>query len=171
MQRRRGVVALALAGALVMAACASDNKNGTAGTTSATTTGGSTTPTTAGALTDSFPEHGVTKDKIKIGISLVDYGPIKDFIDFDRGDEQQTAQVFIDEINKNGGVGGRMLDPTFVKYLSVGTADVLKKCTQLTEDEKVFAVVGLVYDPTGQGPLCYSKQHETVHVGFELREE
>ena len=168
MLRRRGVVALVLGGALVMAACASNTKTGTGGST--TTAGGaSTTPTTSGPLTASF--RGVTADSIKIGISLVDYKPIKDFIDFDRGDEQKTAQVFIDAINNAGGVGGRRLVPVFVKYLSVGTADLLKKCTQLTEDEKVFAVIGLVYDPTGQGPLCYSKQHQTVHIGFELRED
>ena len=34
-----------------------------------------------------------------------------DFVDFERGDQEKTAQVFVDYINDNGGVGGRKIVP------------------------------------------------------------
>ena len=38
----------------------------------------------------------VTADTIKVGIVIIDYDAIKDFVDFTRGDQQATAQVFVD---------------------------------------------------------------------------
>src|SRR5262245_54409430 len=57
--------------------------------------------------------HGVTKDKIKVGIAIIDYDSIADYVDFARGDQQKTAQVFVDYINENGGVLGRQIEPDY----------------------------------------------------------
>src|SRR4051812_42601487 len=87
-----------LLAALTIAACADDPKQ-SSGTSS---TGGGTTETTDGKLTDSF--RGVTAEAIKVGIVIVDYEAIKQFVDFHRGDQQKTAQIFVDWINENGGI-------------------------------------------------------------------
>ena len=66
MSRARSWVALALAAAMVFAACGSDNNTG--GTTTAG--GGGATTSTVGELTDSF--RGVTATEIKLGLAYVD---------------------------------------------------------------------------------------------------
>src|SRR5215212_288079 len=81
-----------LLGALTLAACADDPED-SSGTPS---TGGGTTETDGGKLTDSF--RGVTAATIKIGVVIVDYEAIKQFVDFHRGDQQKTAQIFVDWI-------------------------------------------------------------------------
>src|SRR4029078_6565723 len=52
----------------------------------------------------SSSQQGVTKDEIKIGIPLVDFDAIKDFVDYEFGDTEAISKVFVDDINKNGGV-------------------------------------------------------------------
>ncbi len=116
--------------------------------------------------------HGVSAKEIKLGIAIIDYDAIKDFVDFERGDQQKTAQIFVDYINKNGGVGGRKIVPFFKKYPPIPgqQPDPLSLCTSWTEDDGVFAVLGVFIDFTGQGLLCLTKEHNTVHIGHELEQ-
>jgi hypothetical protein len=164
--RGRSLAAALLAAVLVLAACGGDDDDDDV-------TGGPTT--TAGddgdgELTDSF--RGVTATAIKVGIVMVDYSAIADFVDFKRGDQQETAQILVDWINENGGIGGRKIDPVFVEYPPIPGMEPspLTICTQLTEDEQVFAVVGVFIDFTGDGQLCLSAEHDTVHIGHELQQ-
>jgi ABC-type branched-subunit amino acid transport system substrate-binding protein len=129
---------------------------------------------TLGASSSSLKDlgHGVTADKVKVGIAIIDYDSIADFVDFERGDQQKTAQIFVDYINDNGGVDGREIDPVYKTYEPIPgrTPDPLALCTSWTEDEDVFAVVGVFIDFTGQGLLCLTKEHNTVHIGHELEQ-
>jgi len=114
--------------------------------------------------------QGVTKDSIKVGIALIDFSAIKDFVDYKFGDTQKIAQVFVDDINKNGGINGRKIIPVFKKYPPIpgGKPDPLSLCTAWAEDDKVFAVLGVFIDFSGQGQLCLSKEHKVIHIGHEL---
>jgi ABC-type branched-subunit amino acid transport system substrate-binding protein len=114
--------------------------------------------------------QGVTKDSIKVGIALLDFSAIKDFVDYNFGDTQAVAQTFVDYINKNGGVDGRKIIPVYKKYPPIpgGKPDPLSLCTAWAEDDKVFAVLGVFIDFTGQGQLCLAKEHKVVHIGHEL---
>jgi len=135
------------------------------------TLGAGTTGASSGEkLTDSF--RGVTAKTIKIGIVIVDYESIKDFVDFHRGDQEETAQIFVDDINKNGGVGGRMLEPVYKTYTPIPGQEpgALSLCTSLTEDEEVFAVLGVFIDFTGDAQLCLTRDHKTIHIGHELEQ-
>jgi hypothetical protein len=73
-------------------------------------------------------------------------------------------------MNKNGGIAGRQIKPIYKSYVSIGSAGPLEACTKMTEDEKVFATVGVLYDPTGAGQLCFTKTHESILVTHELSE-
>ncbi len=118
----------------------------------------------------SSSQQGVTKDEIKIGVPLVDFDAIKDFVDYEFGDTEAISKVFVDDINKNGGINGRKLVPVYKKYPPIpgGKPDPLSLCTAFTEDDKVFAVVGVFIDFTGQGQECVTKQHNTIHIGHEI---
>ncbi|MEX0663249.1 MAG: ABC transporter substrate-binding protein [Acidimicrobiia bacterium] len=139
-------------------------------TLAAATSGASGGEVGGGKLTDSF--RGVDAETIKIGIVIVDYESIKDFVDFHRGDQEETAQIFVDWINDNGGVGGRIIDPVFKTYPPIPGQEpsALSLCTSLTEDEEVFAVLGVFIDFTGDAQLCLTRDHETIHIGHELEQ-
>ena len=116
--------------------------------------------------------HGVSAKDIKVGIAIIDYASIADYVDFERGDQQKTAQVFVDYINNNGGINGRKIVPDYKKYEPIPgrTPDPLSLCTSWTEDDNVFAVLGVFIDFTGQGLLCLTKEHNTIHIGHELEQ-
>jgi ABC-type branched-subunit amino acid transport system substrate-binding protein len=161
---RIALVGLAAA-ALLFAACGGDDDDDDASSDSTTgTTGGS------GELSDLG--HGVSADTIKLGIAIIDYDAIKDFVDFTRGDQQATAQVFVDDINKNGGIDGRQIEPVYKKYPPIPgqQPDPLSLCTAWTEDDEVFAVLGVFIDFSGDGLLCLTRDHNTIHIGHELEQ-
>jgi hypothetical protein len=168
-RRRLRLITVGLtAAALALGACGGDDDDDS----SSDDTTEDTTDTTAGSgeLTDLG--HGVSADSIKLGIAIIDYAAIADFVDFTRGDQQATAQIFVDYINENGGVGGRMIEPVFKSYPPIPGMEPspLALCTAWTEDDEVFAVLGVFIDFTGDGQLCLTRDHETVHIGHELEQ-
>jgi hypothetical protein len=149
------VVVLAMAVALV--ACSSSSTTSTPTTHSAGNAGSSTATTLPGP-------------PIKLGVVMVNYDCIKSYIDFNDGDERKAWQTLGDDINAHGGVNGRKLQLVFDSYCPIGNAEALRACTSLTEDQKVFAVLGVFIDFSGDAQLCIAKNHKIVHIGHELSE-
>ncbi|MDQ1430804.1 MAG: hypothetical protein QOF40_1406 [Actinomycetota bacterium] len=112
--------------------------------------------------------QGVTADTIKLGLVQVDYNCIKDFVDFSRGDQRKTYQVFVDDLNKNGGILGRKVEGVFRTFCPIGNAAALSACTSFTDDDKVFAVLGVFIDQSGDAQLCIAKSHQTVEIIHNL---
>jgi hypothetical protein len=174
-RRRSAVLVGALALIVGLAACGSSSKSSTpvgGGTT--------TTPQTVSVTTgppNTTPElagngQGVTATTVKIGVVLVDYKAISQFIDFQRGDQQKIFQAFVDDINAHGGVaGGRKLVASYNTYFPAGSAGPLQACTQFTEDDKVFATIGVLIDASGGGQLCFTKQHHSILLTHELTQD
>jgi ABC-type branched-subunit amino acid transport system substrate-binding protein len=163
---RYGRIALSVGvvAAVLLAACGSSGSSkGASPTNKPKTTGAvSTTPQTTDL------GQGVTADSIKLGVVLIDYSAIASYVDFTRGDQKQAYQVFIDDVNKHGGIQGRKIVPSYQQYVSIGSTGPTKACTALTEDSKVFATVGVLYDPTGASQLCFAKQHKAILMTHEL---
>ena len=153
-------VATFLLVAMLFAACGSSKKSPTA-SGSSTTAGGTYTPSTAAGV-------GVTATEIKVGISLVDFDCIKQFVDSIRIDQDKNYQAYIDEVNDQGGINGRKIVPVFHSFCPIGNAEALSLCTQFTEDDKVFAVLGNFVDFSGDAQTCLAKQHHTVLMTFQL---
>jgi hypothetical protein len=174
-RRRSACVAGGIALAVTLAACGSSTKSGTK-TDNASTTTPQTISVTTGPPNTS-PEstaigQGVTATTVKIGVVFVDYKAIAQFIDFARGDQQKITQAFIDDINNHGGVaGGRKLEAVYNSYFPVGSAGPLAACTQFTDDDKVFATIGVLIDASGAGQLCFTKQHHSILLTHELSED
>jgi ABC-type branched-subunit amino acid transport system substrate-binding protein len=108
--------------------------------------------------------QGVTDSTVKVGLVQVDYSCIKDFVDFNRGDQEKIYKVFVDDLNAHGGILGREVVPVFRTFCPIGNAQALSTCTSFTEDDKVFAVVGVFIDQSGDAQLCIAKNHKTVEV-------
>jgi ABC-type branched-subunit amino acid transport system substrate-binding protein len=153
MVRVRSVVAVLLAATLVMAACSSDKK------TAATAASSSAAP-----LTASF--RGVTATSIKIGVAVVDFACIAQFVDFTQGDAQKIVQTLVDDINKNGGILGRKIEIVFKNLCPLQPTDVAAACTSFTDDDQVFAVIGVYDTPPSDGSnqLCLTKDKNTVLI-------
>jgi Periplasmic binding protein len=120
-------------------------------------------PTTVVALSGT-PGPGVTADAVKVGVMMIDYKCIEQFVDEERPDQKKTYQIFIDDLNKNGGINGRKIVPVYKTFCPIDTATEIAACTSLTDDEKVFATIGTFYDPNGQAQQCFTKRHKTPIV-------
>ena len=111
---------------------------------------------------------GVTDESIKVGVTFVDYEAIRDQADVPHGDNQAAYQALFDDINANGGINGRTVEPVYAAVNPIGTAPSEEVCLQLTEDEAVFAVIGFVY---ADAALCYLETHQTAMVGGSMTPE
>ncbi|OHV43486.1 ABC transporter substrate-binding protein [Pseudofrankia sp. BMG5.36] len=130
----------------------------------------------AGATTaDAFPvppapatARGVTADSIKIGFVYPDLSKVKQFLDVDHGDYQAVFTALVDKVNKDGGIDGRKIVPVFGAVNVISPTGAQETCVKLTEDEKVFAVLGSL---NAEDVNCYVRTHKTLVVGGDLTAE
>jgi hypothetical protein len=151
--RARSIRSAAVLAALVLmaAACSSSSKSsGSSGTTGASGASGANTASA----------KGVTADTIKLGLSYPDLAALAKtgLIKVDNGDYQKIGQVLVDDINKNGGVNGRKIELSFAPYSVLQATAQTAACVKLTEDEKVFMILGGFI---GDNNLCAIQQHQT----------
>jgi hypothetical protein len=154
---RKAVAALAVLTSLSLLACSSNDDTAS--------DDGDETTTTGEALTG--PSPGVTDDTIKIGITYLDLESIKEIVDLDQGKFEESYQAVIDQINDEGGIHGRMLEPVYAPISPIQPASAEEACVRLTEDEDVFVMVGYFQDDT---VLCPVSDHETAVIGGNVTE-
>jgi len=154
-RKRRGVWILALLiGATLLASCSSGGK------TTSTTTGGPAQSTTPGV--------GVTAKTIKVGVSLVDFSCIQQFVNQIRVNQNEIYNDFVKYVNDHGGVAGRTIIPDYQYFCPIQSGPALALCTKFTEDDHVFAVIGNFVDFSGDAQTCLAKDHDTVLITFQL---
>ena len=141
---------------------------------SGTTKSAPPSPTTGSAKAADVPGvgTGVTDTEIKLGVSLLDFKciPAK-YVSSIYVDQPQAYNAFIDNINEHGGINGRLIKPYFHTICPVQPNAALTSCTTFTDDDQVFAVVGSMYDPTGDSQLCVARQHKTVLITDGLSQD
>jgi ABC-type branched-subunit amino acid transport system substrate-binding protein len=114
-------------------------------------------------------DGAVTKNDITIGVTYVDLAPVRARgIDLDHGNYEKSFQAVVDDLNANGGIDGRKLKIVLAPVDPIGTTGGQEACVKLTEDQKVFAVVGFFLN---DAPLCYLEQHSTPVVGGTITSE
>jgi len=138
-----------------VAACSSDKK---------TSTGSSESPKSSEALTAST--RGITATEIKIGVAVVDFQCIAQFIDFNQGDSEKIINSLVAAKNKAGGIIGRQIKLVFKSLCPLQPDTVSAACTSFTDDEQVFAVIGAYDTPPSDGSnqLCLTKDKDTVLI-------
>lgn len=107
-------------------------------------------------------DRGVTPDTVKLGIILLDIAGVGDFgLEVGVGPEAQQRgyDAFIDHVNANGGVHGRMIEPVYTSYDPVDMDTGRAACRRMTEDEQVFTVLG--FAQMGDSQLCITEQKDT----------
>lgn len=163
---RRVLVILCVTG-LVAAGCKSSGDEVGSTEPSAATTAA---PSTDGSATTEpqEPGVGVTDDTIKIGVTYPDLAAIRDIVNLDHGDYLSAFQALADDINAKGGINGRMLEVIDGPVDVTSTDAASTTCTKLTEDEKVFAVVGSLQASAVE---CYVTQHDTALIGGQQTDD
>lgn len=153
----RKYLALAAAALLLLVGCTSGSDGNAA-----------TATTAAGSETVTGPAPGVTADTIKVGITYIDFEPIKDLTKIRHGDYPGSYKALIDDLNAKGGIHGRKVVPVFAPVSPIGTDSADAACVKLTQDEKVFVVMGYFQDDT---ILCPVEAHETAVLGGTMTTE
>jgi major membrane immunogen (membrane-anchored lipoprotein) len=156
---RRTFLAVAISAAVLAGACGSSGSSKTSPTTEKRTSGGSVS-TALG--------QGVTASTIKIGVVVPDFDCFKQFVDQIRVDQDKIWAAYVDDVNQNGGVRGKKLVMDYKQYCPVPGIGVQASamCTQFTEDDKVFALMGTFVDFTGVAHQCVTGQHHTILMTF-----
>jgi ABC-type branched-subunit amino acid transport system substrate-binding protein len=122
----------------------------------------------AAAATRTASDVGITPDRITVGIPIPDvssFGDVEGGASFGGqfGDPQAQWQAFIDDLNHRGGIGGRTVVPEYRLYDSIDLDSMRAACVYLTEQKRVFAVLGGFY---GDPILCITQQHQTPLLGL-----
>ncbi len=113
-------------------------------------------------LTDSWT--GVTAETIKVGVAGIDFARLQEFgVDIEGVTTDVWAPAWADAFNRRGGALGRMMEVHVRNFLPIGSVESDAVCAELTEDEGVFVVLGLML---GDNPLCVTQLHETPYVGL-----
>ena len=136
----------------------------TSTTVTATTT--SVVPTTTFVLEDTF--RGVTSEAIKVGLTVIDFESLNRIfhLSLTYNNWIPVFEAVVADINSRGGILGRRVDLVSRSFLPVGSVTADAACTELTEDEQVFAVVNGFAGPGAEDVNeCFADLHETVLVG------
>lgn len=128
-------------------------------------------PTEEMVLTASF--RGVTEDTIHVGISMLDFQALVSagLSSEGWGDQELVWQTYIDDLNANGGINGRMVQPVYSFYSPVVVAEAEASCVELTVDNETFAVLGGYLGPTEDTNPCVTGVNETILVGGRITDE
>ena len=162
--RLRTLLTVIVATGALLAGCTAGDES-SSDTTSA---GGDTTSDTTATTVLTGPAPGVTDDAVTIGVQYVDLTAISDIANIDHGDYEAAYQALFDDINANGGINGRTLDPVIVGIDPTVTQAADEACVQLTEDDDAFLVMGFFLN---DAVTCVGETHETAIIGGSMSEE
>jgi ABC-type branched-subunit amino acid transport system substrate-binding protein len=118
--------------------------------------------------------RGVTETEIHVGVTMLDFDALKEFnlVTEGWGNQQMVMQAYIDELNENGGIHGRMVVPHFEYYSPLGSTEAEAVCTALTKDIETFAVlVGFRGPSVEDVNTCVTGANSTAMVGGVVNDE
>ena len=107
-------------------------------------------PLLAGTTAAATQTQGVTATTINVGVPYVDLAALASLgLHIDQGSYPDAYNALISNINAHGGINGRKIKLFLDAVNPTGTAATATACTQLIQDDKVFAVMGPLQ------PECY----------------
>ncbi|HTU38068.1 MAG TPA: ABC transporter substrate-binding protein [Acidimicrobiales bacterium] len=110
--------------------------------------------------------RGVSKTQINVVFPVVSVNSLAGKLGFaeDKEFNEQSAAIhlYVNQINKAGGINGRMINPMIVSFDPTNDANMQALCEQWTEgNPAVFAVVDGIGTWTGTNQLCVTQQGHT----------
>lgn len=145
------------------AAASSGGSSGAATAGTGATAGSAAAPSRPLTATDT----GVTPTGIRVGMLILDVGPVGKAgaaVAIDPEQQRAAWQSYVDEANAKGGINGRKIEPFYATYDVLSDDSARAACVKLTEDGKVFAVLGGFSKPASA--LCVLEEHRTPMVDY-----
>ena len=167
MQVRTAVIVVAIVvGLVAWLVLAPSGAPGGAGSAGAAEVASAAAP--AGTPTDqaSTSTRGVSATEINVVFPVVAVNSEAGRFGFaqDKEYNEQTAAInlYVDQINKDGGVNGRKINPMIVSFDPANNANMQALCQQWTQgNPPVFAVIDGIGTWTGDDQLCVTEQGHT----------
>lgn len=125
-----------------------------------TSSGGGTRATGNGGAT----ARGVTASTVKIGVTIPDLAALGAFPEYNQGNVDAQWKAAMLRLKDEGllPAHGRDVQLVFSRYSLFIAEEERASCVKLVDDEKVFAVVGMVGYNTGRD--CVTREKKTVLV-------
>lgn len=104
--------------------------------------------------------RGVTPTSITVGVAVPDFDALQAIgVTNYQGSAEIAFQAFFDQINADGGVFGRMIDPVYESFDFTDPLTQDLACSRFAEDNEVFIVL---YGLLGESNLCLTDSHQTM---------
>ena len=167
MQIRTALIVVAIAAGLVawlvFAPSGTPGGSGAAGAAEVTSSSSTTATPVSQASTST---RGVSKTEINVVFPVVAINSLAAKEDFaqDKEYNEQIAAInlYVDQINKSGGINGRRINPIIAQFDPTNDAQMQALCRQWTEGSpSVFAVVDGIGTWIGDNQLCVTQQGQT----------
>ena len=155
---------------------------GGAGPSGTTGFGGTSGGTTFGGSTGSTGGRGTSYDVskatdrgvnscgstpcVKVGVLIAKIGGLDQsgFALNLRTDIQAVVQAYLDDVNKHGGILGRQVVPVFRTVDPIQQDDQNQACTEMVNDNKVFAVLDTAAFIFAKPQQCLTQDNKTPYV-------
>jgi Periplasmic binding protein len=114
--------------------------------------------------------RGVTATQINVAFPVVNLASLANQFGF-AGDVEYTEQakaihLFVDQINKSGGINGRKINPIINMFDPTSESSMRALCKDWTEGSPaIFAVLDGIGDWTGDNELCVTQEGHTPFLG------
>jgi len=114
--------------------------------------------------------RGVTATKINVAFPIANLEQLSSKLGFE-GDIEYSEQVeaihlFVNTINRNGGINRRKINPIIVGFDPTNESDMRALCKDWTEGSPAaFAVLDGVGDWSGDNELCIAQEGHTPFIG------
>jgi hypothetical protein len=130
----------------------------------------SPTGTTVPVGEASTSTRGVTATSINVVFPVVSLNSLagqEGFAeDVEFGQQSEAIHLYVDQINKDGGIDGRRINPIITSYDPASESDMRSLCKTWTEGSPAaFAVVDGVGAWTGDNQLCVTQEGHTPFLG------
>lgn len=119
--------------------------------------------TTGGGAPLRATDRGVTPSASRVGFALLDLGGASALglavAGYSIEEQKRAIQVFVDDINRRGGVNGRKIEPYYRASDPLNRDSSQALCLGFSRDDKVFAVIA---QPGFRAHLCVAEQEQMV---------
>lgn len=116
----------------------------------------------AGGAPLTATDRGVTAKTVKVGFTALDTGGLGRTgvgIGVTVAQQEGFWRAYAEDVNARGGLNGRKIEPVVVAYDPLSESSQRAACLRLTQDEKVFAVVGGFNFPVAVS--CVVRENQT----------
>jgi len=86
--------------------------------------------------------------------------------DVEYGEQAKAITLFVNEINRSGGINGRRINPIITSYDPASESDMRSRCKTWTEGSPAaFTVIDGLGAWTGDNQLCVTQEGQTPFIG------